>query len=75
MFHSYYFGYRIIKLFFKTWCAKATPDSIHLFLSVDTHSPPRYRVIGSVSNSVAFAENFNCKPGSKMNPLKKCSIF
>ncbi len=66
---------RLIHIFRKAWCSKTTDDSAHLLLSVDTHSPARYRVIGSVSNSVEFAKNFQCKPGSKMNPVKKCSVL
>ena len=34
-----------------------------------------FRVIGSVSNSDAFAAAYKCPTGSKMNPVKKCKIW
>lgn len=34
-----------------------------------------FRVVGSISNSVEFAEAFSCPTGSAMNPRHKCKIW
>ncbi|KAG8287669.1 neprilysin-2-like [Homalodisca vitripennis] len=39
------------------------------------YSPYRYRVIGSLQNLPQFSEVFNCKSGSKMNPVNKCVMW
>ena len=33
------------------------------------------RVIGTLSNSAAFSEEFNCPIGSPMNPKDKCAVW
>jgi neprilysin len=61
--------------FAQTWCTTATQESVHMSLLTDPHSPPKYRVIGSLSNSIEFANAFNCPIGSKMNPKDKCQVW
>uniref|UniRef100_A0A8U7P6S7 Endothelin-converting enzyme 1 n=1 Tax=Corvus moneduloides TaxID=1196302 RepID=A0A8U7P6S7_CORMO len=61
--------------FAQVWCSVRTPESSHEGLITDPHSPSRFRVIGTVSNSREFAEHFSCPPGSPMNPLKKCEVW
>ncbi|CAF0870341.1 unnamed protein product [Brachionus calyciflorus] len=61
--------------FAQTWCSKATSDSLHLSVSVDQHSPPRFRVLGSISNSYEFTEAFKCPSKTNMNPDKKCKLW
>ena len=39
------------------------------------HSPGPIRVVGPLSNSREFAAAYNCKPGSRMNPGDKCSVW
>ena len=39
------------------------------------HSPGPIRVVGPLSNSREFAAAYNCKPGSRMNPSHKCSVW
>ncbi|ERL85002.1 hypothetical protein D910_02425 [Dendroctonus ponderosae] len=36
---------------------------------------PSYRVNGPKMNSLSFPTDFKCKYDSKMNPIKKCSMF
>lgn len=62
-------------LLFQVWCSVRTPESSHEGLVTDPHSPSRFRVIGTVSNSREFAEHFGCRPGSPMNPLQKCEVW
>lgn len=59
----------------KVWCSVRTPESTHEGLITDPHSPSRFRVIGSVSNSKEFSEHFLCPPGSPMNPRHKCEVW
>lgn len=61
--------------FAQVWCSVRTPESSHEGLVTDPHSPSRFRVIGTVSNSREFAEHFGCRPGSPMNPLQKCEVW
>uniref|UniRef100_A0A8U7P4J0 Endothelin-converting enzyme 1 n=1 Tax=Corvus moneduloides TaxID=1196302 RepID=A0A8U7P4J0_CORMO len=66
---------RPLALHLQVWCSVRTPESSHEGLITDPHSPSRFRVIGTVSNSREFAEHFSCPPGSPMNPLKKCEVW
>jgi putative endopeptidase len=43
------------------WCAKATDDFARLRVKTDVHSPPRFRIIGPLQNSDAFATAFQCR--------------
>ncbi|GAB6023696.1 NEDD8 protease Nep2 [Chamberlinius hualienensis] len=57
------------------WCSKTRPEAMILRILTGVHSPQRYRVNGVVSNSREFAKDFNCKSGSKMNPVNKCEVW
>ncbi|NWI21367.1 ECE1 enzyme, partial [Crypturellus soui] len=61
--------------FAQVWCSVRTPESSHEGLITDPHSPSRYRVVGTVSNSREFAQHFACPPGAPMNPAKKCEVW
>uniref|UniRef100_A0A8C4QTG2 Endothelin-converting enzyme 1 n=1 Tax=Eptatretus burgeri TaxID=7764 RepID=A0A8C4QTG2_EPTBU len=61
--------------FAQIWCAVRTPESEHEGLLADVHSPPRFRVHGSISNSPYFARHFGCPSGSPMNPTEKCMVW
>ncbi|KAH8409834.1 hypothetical protein KR222_009267, partial [Zaprionus bogoriensis] len=61
--------------FGQVWCGAMRPEAIRNKLNTAIHSPGRYRVIGTLSNSYDFAREFNCAPGTPMNPLKKCSVW
>ncbi|CAB1348497.1 unnamed protein product [Coregonus sp. 'balchen'] len=58
--------------FAQVWCSVRTPESAHEGLMTDPHSPPKYRVIGTLSNSPDFAEHFQCPTGSPMNSGHRC---
>ncbi|CAG8656174.1 33399_t:CDS:2, partial [Racocetra persica] len=55
-----------------SWCSKIRPETA---VHTDPHSPPAWRVNGVLRNSPKFSEVFKCKPGSKMNPVKKCALW
>ncbi|XP_077167865.1 endothelin-converting enzyme 1 isoform X2 [Paroedura picta] len=61
--------------FAQVWCSVRTPESSHEGLITDPHSPSRFRVIGTVSNSRAFSEHFQCPAGCPMNPREKCEVW
>lgn len=61
--------------FAQVWCSYSTPEEALLHLVTDGHSPPKYRVIGTLSNSEDFAREFKCPVNSTMNPIKKCEVW
>ncbi|XP_006138521.2 endothelin-converting enzyme 2 isoform X1 [Pelodiscus sinensis] len=61
--------------FAQVWCSVRTPESSHEGLVTDPHSPDKFRVIGTLSNSRDFVEHFKCPVGSAMNPGKHCEVW
>nr|CAD7586899.1 unnamed protein product [Timema genevievae] len=61
--------------FAQVWCGTTTPQLAKTKLKTAVHSPGRFRVIGTLSNSIDFAEAFNCPAGSPMNPNDKCTVW
>lgn len=61
--------------FAQVWCGSMRPEATRNKLKTAVHSPGKFRVIGTLSNSKDFAEVFNCPPGSPMNPVSKCSVW
>ncbi|XP_017048860.1 neprilysin-4 [Drosophila ficusphila] len=61
--------------FGQVWCGAMRPEAIRNKLNTAIHSPGRFRVIGTLSNSYDFAREFSCPLGSPMNPAKKCSVW
>ncbi|XP_066475738.1 endothelin-converting enzyme 2 [Tiliqua scincoides] len=61
--------------FAQVWCSVQTPESSHEGLMTDPHSPDKFRVIGTLSNSRDFVEHFECPVGSPMNPGKHCEVW
>jgi putative endopeptidase len=57
------------------WCSKQRDEYARMAAQIDPHSPPRWRVNGSLQNQKEFAEAFACKPGTKMNPTNKCVVW
>lgn len=68
-----------IQLFFvsfgQSWCQKAREEFMKQRLLTDVHAPPKFRVIGTLSNSKEFSDAFKCPVGSTMNPVTKCELF
>ncbi|XP_041378589.1 endothelin-converting enzyme homolog isoform X2 [Gigantopelta aegis] len=61
--------------FSQVWCSLSTKEADHLQLLSDPHSPAKFRVIGTLSNSHEFAREYNCPVNSPMNPKKKCEVW
>ncbi|XP_021570539.1 endothelin-converting enzyme 2 isoform X1 [Carlito syrichta] len=61
--------------FAQVWCSVRTPESSHEGLVTDPHSPARFRVLGTLSNSRDFLLHFGCPVGSPMNPGQLCEVW
>ena len=71
--------YSVDQLFFiqaaAQYCTKRKIELIETNLKHDRHSPDRFRIIGTMSNMNEFAQAFQCKLGSPMNPPVKCRLW
>jgi putative endopeptidase len=61
--------------FAQTWCSLATPEIERVLVTVDPHSPPKFRVNGPLSNFSKFAETFQCAEGTPMHPANACEVW
>ncbi|KAH0946776.1 hypothetical protein HN011_012233 [Eciton burchellii] len=61
--------------FAQVWCSAITPEAVTLQIEKDSHSPPKYRVNGPLSNLLEFTREFNCHNNAKMNPAHKCEVW
>lgn len=57
------------------WCGKYRPEDLKLRILSGYHSPPKFRVVGTLSNMPEFSKDFSCPQSSQMNPVKKCSVW
>jgi len=57
------------------WCAVQRDKSEQAHVVGGVHSPKRWRVIGTLSDSAEFADAFKCPAGSPMNPEEKCVVW
>lgn len=60
--------------FARLWCANERPQYAVSLLE-GPHSPKKWRINGVAQNSEHFAKAFQCKPGTPMNPIKKCEVW
>lgn len=61
--------------FAQVWCGAMRPEATRSKLKTAVHSPGKFRVIGTLSNSDEFAKEYNCPIGSPMNPQQKCIVW
>lgn len=61
--------------FGQLFCSVTRPEKRKNLNDINPHSIERFRVIGTLSNSLDFARAFNCPNNSPMNPSKKCAPF
>lgn len=59
----------------QVWCTKTRPEFDTLMYVTNPHAPGKFRVIGTVQNSLNFSSDFACPSGSKMNPVHKCKMW
>jgi putative endopeptidase len=61
--------------FGRAWCEKRRPEYSRMLVSVDPHSPGKYRVNGVVQNMPEFQRAFNCKAGQPMVRENACRVW
>jgi len=59
----------------QVWCSKYREEYARMTAQVDSHSPPRFRVNGSIANLPEFAAAFSCAPSTAMNPPNRCAVW
>jgi predicted metalloendopeptidase len=59
----------------QVWCSKDRPESAKQRLVTDPHSPPRFRVNGTMQATPAFQQAFQCKAGQGMAPKTRCEVW
>ena len=59
----------------QAWCSQEREAETVRRLTTDPHSPPKYRVFGSLRNLPEFADAFQCKAGERMAPKNACEVW
>jgi putative endopeptidase len=59
----------------QAWCGRERPAETERRLTVDPHSPSKFRVYGALRNLPEFAEAFRCPAGTPMRPAKTCTVW
>jgi endothelin-converting enzyme/putative endopeptidase len=72
-------GYTSEQRFFlgfgRVWCEKQRPEFARMRVSVDPHSPGKYRVDGVVENMPEFEKAWGCKAGQPMVSETACRVW
>jgi len=61
--------------FGRVWCEKRRPEAARMAVSVDPHSPGKYRVDGVVQNLPDFEHAWSCKAGQPMVSENACRVW
>lgn len=59
----------------QTWCSVERAEVKKIMILTDNHAIGRFRVLGTLSNSLEFAKDFKCPTDTPMNPSKKCNVW
>jgi len=59
----------------QAWCSVQTPEFQRMQVTVDPHSPARFRGSAPEIDNPAFAAAFSCKAGTPMNPANRCEVW
>ncbi|XP_065669105.1 endothelin-converting enzyme homolog isoform X2 [Hydra vulgaris] len=57
------------------YCSNVRERTEYIATLSEIHSPAKFRVIGSLSNSKEFASVFRCEKNAAMNPENKCVVW
>jgi len=61
--------------FGRVWCEKRRPEFSRMLVTVDPHSPGKYRVNGVVENMPEFQKAWGCKAGQPMVAQNACHVW
>jgi endothelin-converting enzyme/putative endopeptidase len=61
--------------FGRVWCEKQRPEFARMRVSVDPHSPGKYRINGVVQNMPEFQRAWGCKAGQPMVSANSCHVW
>lgn len=67
--------YKLLIKRLKFLTPKIILEETKMRITMDVHSPEKFRVNGPVSNMKEFSEDFECPEGSPMNPIEKCEVW
>jgi putative endopeptidase len=59
----------------QSWCSKQTDQVARMLAQVDPHSPPKFRVNGSLANLPEFSKAFSCAGGTPMHAAQACKVW
>ena len=57
------------------WCQNRTDAFARMLVTIDPHSPGKYRVNGTVSNMPEFRDAYHCKPDAPMVNQNACRVW
>jgi len=61
--------------FARVWCEKQRDEFARMRVSVDPHSPGKYRIDGVVQNMPEFQKAWGCKAGQPMVSANACHVW
>jgi putative endopeptidase len=61
--------------FGRVWCEERRPEFARMLVSVDPHSPGKFRVNGTVQNMPEFQKAWGCKAGQPMVSSNACHVW
>jgi predicted metalloendopeptidase len=61
--------------FARAWCQNTSPEFSRMLASVDSHSPGKWRVMGTLQNMPEFQKAFGCKAGQPMVRENACRVW
>ena len=59
----------------QAWCTETREAEIQRRIVVDSHAPPKFRVMGALRNLPEFAAAFQCARGTPMHPTDTCEVW
>jgi endothelin-converting enzyme/putative endopeptidase len=57
------------------WCEKRRPEYSRMMVTIDPHSPAKFRVNGTVQNMPEFEKAWSCKAGDTMVSANACRVW